>query len=101
MFLRIEQAGREASKLDEKQIAIEIGMEPAKLARVFNQTVGLTYNRCRRAFLMRKAAMDIASDHDHVRQIAYRLGYSDAANFDHDFRGFFGLTPTVFRRLQN
>jgi AraC-like DNA-binding protein len=69
------------------------------LWQAISDEFGLTFVQCRRAVLMRRAAIELIDINQHVRQIAFRLGYSDAANFDHEFRRFFGLTPTAFRRL--
>lgn len=53
----------------------------------------------RRAIAMRRAIMELVTSDEYVSQIAYRLGYSEAANFDHDFKKFFCMPPRAFRSL--
>ena len=60
----------------------------------------MTFRQCSRAVVMRRAVLELLTPHEHVRQIAYRLGYSEHGNFDHHFHGFFGMTPKELRRLQ-
>lgn len=59
---------------------------------------GSTRDR-RRVSVMRRAALELLTSDEYVSQIAYALGYSDAGNFVRDFRDFFGLPPSSFRRL--
>ena len=97
---RIEIAGKSWSKISEKGIAAELQIDPIWLRNIVTEEYGVTFVRCRRAIVMRRAAFELLNGNEHVRQIAFRLGYTDAGNIDHDFRAFFGVTPTAFRRLQ-
>lgn len=63
-------------------------------------SIHVTVQQCKRLVMMRHAVSQLLNLQEQVRQIAYALGYTDAANFDHDFRRFFGMTPTQFRHLQ-
>jgi CheY-like chemotaxis protein len=94
----LEAAGKNWSGVTEKTIERELGIEVARTRPLLSEEFGVTFVKCRRAVLMRNAAIKLSWTTDHVRQIAFQLGYSDAGNFDHDFRSFFGLTPTSFRR---
>jgi AraC-like DNA-binding protein len=49
---------------------------------------------------MRKAVCELAGGREHVRQVAFHAGYEDHGNFDRSFRSFFGVTPTLFRKLR-
>ena len=95
---RLEAAGKDWSKVTERTIARDLGIEFPGDGPLLSEEFALTFINCRRAVLMRNAAIRLSETTDHVRQIAFQLGYSDAGNFDHDFRSFFGLTPTGFRR---
>jgi len=53
----------------------------------------------RLAPVMRRAVLELVTTHEYVSQIAYGVGYSHHADFDHDFRGLLGMTPGAFRRL--
>ena len=94
----IVAAGKGWSSVSEKGIAADLRIDSINLWQTLRKEFGVTLVRCRRAVLMRQAAMELLHGNEHVRQIAFRLGYTDAANFDHDFRSFFGVTPTAFRR---
>jgi AraC-like DNA-binding protein len=52
----------------------------------------------RRTFRMKRAVPELVDTSEHVRQIAYRVGYSDHGQFDHEFEQLFGLSPSDFRR---
>jgi DNA-binding response OmpR family regulator len=100
VLARLSKAGKDWSKLSEQVIAADLETDSTRLWQSLSEEFGVTLIRCRRAVLMRKAALELLNGNEHVRQIAYRLGYTDAGNLDHDFRSFFGVTPTFFRRLQ-
>lgn len=47
-----------------------------------------------------RACAMLGSGQHSITQIAYRLGYRDAANFSHAFRTFCGQSPSAFRGTQ-
>jgi DNA-binding response OmpR family regulator len=97
MLARIEAAGTGWTKVTEPEAGR--GFTSAGGARYLTRSLDATFHQCRRAIVMRRAVLALLNRQEHVRQVAYRLGYSDHANFDHDFRGFFGIAPTTYRRL--
>lgn len=92
-------AGHAWSRESEQTIADALGVDSRALWRTLNDECGVTFIRCRLAVPMRRAAIELRTGNDHVRQIAFRLGYKDAARFDRHFKDFFGVTPSAFRRL--
>jgi FixJ family two-component response regulator len=63
-------------------------------------SVGLTPHGCRHACQMRRAVrVLVEASNEHVKQLAYQLGYEHPTNFTRAFGGFFGLSPQQFRRL--
>jgi DNA-binding response OmpR family regulator len=71
-------------------LKIEQSSNPAVFGQVRHRRLGPA---------MRRAALELGTSREYVSQIAYGVGYSDHANFDHDFKLFFGITPGAFRRL--
>lgn len=71
-------------------LRIEQALSPAVFGQIRQRRLGPT---------MRRAALELGTSREYVSQIAYGVGYSDHANFDHDFKDFFGITPGAFRRL--
>jgi AraC-like DNA-binding protein len=59
----------------------------------------LTFRQWRWAILMRAAVRQLATSDDHVRQIAFAIGYEHPSQFDRDFSRVFGMSPLQFRKL--
>jgi AraC-like DNA-binding protein len=96
----IEAAGSNWSDVTEQQVAAEHDVDVATVWRWLDRQVGLTFPRCRRLVVMRRVVLQLTETDEHVRQIAFRVGYVDHSRLDHEFDASFGLTPTGFRRLQ-
>lgn len=94
-----QAAGKTWITVTEVVAAKNLAVDVSDLWKLFAEQLGLTFVQCRRATVMRRAVMELLDHTEHVRQVAYRVGYSEHGNFDHDFRQFFGLAPTAFRRL--
>jgi AraC-like DNA-binding protein len=100
ILLRLEADGRDRVRRPEAHLAADMNLDRATIRRLLQHQVGLTFPQCRHAVSLRRAVLDLAGGDEHVRQIAFSLGYDDAANFGRDFHRFFGMSPTEFRRLQ-
>jgi YesN/AraC family two-component response regulator len=77
---------------------ILLKLEQASSPAVFGQ-LHVSVRQRRLGPAMRSAVLELGTSREYVSQIAYSVGYSDHANFDHDFRDFFGIPPGTFRRL--
>ncbi len=95
---RLEAAGRAWPELTESRLAADLGLHPVTLWRAM-ATSGLTFARCRRLVVVRRALLDLAGRDDHVRQVAYRAGYEHASQFDREFRATLDIAPKGFRAL--
>ena len=73
-------------------------IQPASSPSAFGP-LPASVNQRRLAPIMRRAVLELVTTHEYISQIAYGVGYSDHADFDHNFRDFFGMTPRAFRRL--
>lgn len=84
--------------LSERTLGRRLGISRSHLGRLLVEETGLGFCEWRRTFRMKRAAQELVDPSEHVRQIAYHVGYSDHGQFDHEFEQLFGLTPTDFRR---
>lgn len=48
---------------------------------------------------MKKARNCLKNKKLSIKQIAYQVGYRDLSNFNHDFKGLFGTTPSKYRKM--
>jgi ActR/RegA family two-component response regulator/AraC-like DNA-binding protein len=96
---RIDAASRARSPFSERALAADLRMSRNAIWRLLHRELGMTFRKCRQTVLMRRAVLALAHSDEHVRQIAFSLGYRDPAHFGHDFRGYFRSAPTEFRHL--
>lgn len=76
-----------------------VAISRTRLGRLVLEETGLDFRSWRRVFRMKHAVQELVGVTEHVRQIAFRVGYTDHGQFDHEFRQMFGLSPTEFRRV--
>lgn len=93
---RLQEVGRGWPETTESRLSADLGVHVVTLWRAM-ASAGLTFARCRRLVVVRRALLDLARLDDHVRQIAYRAGYEHASQFDRHFRATLGITPKGFR----
>lgn len=84
--------------LSEWALGRRLAISRAHFGRLMQQETGLGFREWRRLFRMKHAAQQLVETSEHVRQIAFRVGYSQHAQFDREFEQLFGLSPTDFRR---
>jgi CheY-like chemotaxis protein len=83
----------------ESDHASEPGAERSVEGRGLKSYTGAGYREWRRLLRLRPALDFLAVSDEHVRQIAFRIGYEHASHFDRDFHRAFGVTPTEYRQL--
>lgn len=81
------------------QLAALLNVSPRTLRRQLAREQQIFRELAKRARIERARAL-LASGEDSISQIAYRLGYNDAANFSHAFRAACGQCPSDFRHAQ-
>lgn len=84
--------------LSEWTVGRRLAISRAHLGRLMQQETGLGFREWRRLFRIKRAAQELVETGEHVRQIAFLVGYSQHAQFDREFEQLFGLSPTNFRR---
>jgi CheY-like chemotaxis protein len=94
-----EAAGSQWRSLRADRVATAIGTDASTLWRILQRSLGLSFGGLMRTVVMRRAVADLAANEDHVRQIAFHLGYEHHSSFDRDFRRCLGISPSGFRTL--
>jgi AraC family transcriptional regulator len=86
----------EGLALDE--LASEVGVDRAHLARTFRAVFGCTIGEYLRALRMERAARRLNHTDSTVAETAAELGFFDQAHFTREFRAAFGMAPGAWRR---
>jgi AraC-like DNA-binding protein len=78
-------------------IAREVGVNPATLARGYRRRFGCTVGERIRALRVRHAARELSETTEPLSDIALRAGFYDQSHFTNVFRRTLGVTPSAFR----
>lgn len=97
----VANAGDRWPALRAGDVAKALGTDERTLWRVLQRPLGLSFRALVRTVVMRRAIGDLAHSDEHVRQIAFRLGYEHHTSFDRDFRRFLHCNPREFRSCLN
>jgi two-component system, response regulator YesN len=76
-----------------RALAKRFGISPYYLGKVFHRETGQSFHDLLLNVRMEKARQFLADPLLSIREIAYRVGYSDPSNFCRAFRLKFGITP--------
>jgi len=79
------------------ELADRLNLSRRTLVRRLSE-LGTTFGNLSDRHQMRRAASLLADPQYSASEVAYRLGYSDPANFARAFRRWFGETPGSYRR---
>ncbi len=82
-----------------RQIARNVGVHPAHLARAFRTFVGCTPGDLLRARRIEKAAELLLNANLSLAEIALDCGFADQSQFTKAFRKVYGTPPGAYRRL--
>jgi hypothetical protein len=78
-------------------LSCNTGREP--LRDVLLRETGCTFPQLRRAVMVKRMLASLALTDEHVRQIAFQVGYTFASECDRDFQCILCMTPKAYRRL--
>ncbi len=81
--------------------ASQLNMSAAYLSRIVHKISGRTVSEHITHMLVTEARRLLDCTDMTVKQIAYRLGFSDQAAFGKFFRNQFGMPPTLYRNSEN
>jgi AraC-like DNA-binding protein len=83
------------------EIADWVGVSVFHLCRVFRHVTGGTIHQHREQLRLRTALQAVTESHEDLLSIAVRLGYSGHSHFTGAFHRWFGVTPSMVRRLHS
>jgi AraC family transcriptional regulator len=89
---------RVAENLGLAEIAREVGVHPAHLARTFRQHFRCTAGDYQRRVRLDRARQLLATSATPLVEIALALGYADQSHFAAAFKRYTGMTPAAFRK---
>jgi AraC family transcriptional regulator len=78
-------------------VASEVGVHPAYLARTFRSHFGTPLGSYARRLRLTWAANQLNSTDDPIAQIALEAGFFDQSHFTRAFRQNYGMTPLAYR----
>lgn len=81
-------------------LAREVGMHPAHVARAFKHHFGVTVGTYVRRLRLDWAAVELARSDTSLAQMAQAAGFADQSHFTRAFRRYTGFTPSVYRRTR-
>ena len=83
--------------LSTSDLAKEARLSGRQLARLFKREIGMTPKHYLRLVRLLKAAELLNETVLSIKEIASDVGYMYVSNFDHNFLGFFRLSPSQYR----
>jgi CheY-like chemotaxis protein len=85
--------------LSAAELGWALGIDGEHLARLVHAQTGVTLKDWRRGFRMKRGAECLNASDEHVRQVAFTLGWRHAGEFTRECRCTFGLSPRELRRV--
>jgi AraC family transcriptional regulator len=82
------------------ELAEEVGVHPAHLARSFRREHGVTVGEYARARRLEWAGAQLSVGDASLAEVAAAAGFADQSHFTRAFRAWAGVTPGRFRELQ-
>ena len=81
------------------ELAGEVGVSAARLARTFRHEYGVTVGEYSRALRLEWAASQLGAGELSLAQISVEAGFADQSHFTRAFRAWAGTTPGHYRRV--
>jgi AraC family transcriptional regulator len=88
---------RFAESFSVADIAGDVGVHPAHLAREFRRHFGLPIGEYVRRLRLEWAAAQLATTEDAIASIAFAAGFAHQSHFTHAFKRYTGVTPGSYR----
>ena len=80
------------------QIARAVGLNPARLASLFQKATGQTPADYRMRLRVEAAARELRDTHLSITEVAARFSFASSQHFSLCFKKYLGVTPTAWRR---
>ena len=81
-----------------EKLALDAGMSPTKLKRVFRQIFGYSIYSYYQHFRMKEAANMLKGNNLSVSEVGYRLGFTNLSHFARVFEEHIGMKPKAYSR---
>ena len=88
-----------AEPLSSEELARTVNLSYSRLRHLFKSETGVSLKQHQKTLRMQMAQTLLAESFLTVKEIALRVGVSDAGRFVRDFKVACGLTPTQYRKL--
>lgn len=82
------------------EIAKEVAVHPAHLAREFRRCFGTSMGAYVRRLRLEWAAIELANSERSLAGLALAAGFADQSHFTRAFKRYSGLTPSTYRRTR-
>lgn len=79
------------------EMALEFGVTPAHLCRIFRESTGTTIHAYRERLTLRASLDPLSQDHSDITELALDLGFSSHSHFTGRFGKYFGRPPSELR----
>jgi AraC family transcriptional regulator len=86
-------------RLSAAEVASEVGVHPAHLARVFRSQYRLSMGAYVRTLRLEWAARRLTESDDPLSDVGLDAGFADQSHFTRAFRRHAGITPSRFRKV--
>lgn len=84
-------------QLDLARVAKELPMSPARLSRILNQQVGVSFRQLLRHTRIEEAKRMLATRRYSVKEVAARVGFTDSHYFSRSFKELAGLSASQYQ----
>ncbi len=79
-------------------LARRVGLGPSQLEHLFKKHTGISIRDYVTERRLVAAAARLRTSDERISEIAWKVGYTDASNFNHAFTKRFGVSPSDYRR---
>ncbi len=87
--------------LDLNCVARRLPMSPARLSRILNQNVGVSFRQLLRNIRIEEAKRMLASRRYSVKEVAARVGFTDSHYFSRSFKKITGFNASEYKALES
>lgn len=96
--IRAQLANGHVDDFDARKLAASVHMAPSTLRRQFQHVTGQSLRDYAVTVRLRQAARALLASQQSVGSIALQFGYCDNAAFSRQFKHYYGMTPSQYRR---
>jgi transcriptional regulator GlxA family with amidase domain len=91
---------RSSAPVSVNELAEFVGLGPSRLEHLFKLDARISIRDFVRERRLEAAAAMLVTTEERISTIGYRVGFSDASNFNHAFKRRYGVSPRIYRQRQ-